>query len=120
MKLSTMRLAYGSLEALAQLVMEEVAPYSLNSNDVLAIAEELKRIQGGVQSTSRYSISMWDADWPHKFWSFSKEYRHFNRTEDDPTVASYTYPMLQVSVGHRDRELLTSIIQYRLRWPVSK
>lgn len=115
-----MRLAYGSTEALAQLVVEEVAPFILHCADVRAITEELEKIQSSMCHTSRYSVTMWDADWPHKFWSFTKEYRHFNRLEDDPTVANYTYPMLQISVGNRDRELLTSIIQYRLRWPVSK
>ena len=119
-KLSTMRLAYGSREALAQLVAEEVAPYLIHQSDVLAIVEELEKIQEKMHPTSRYSVAMWDADWPHKFWSFTKEYRHFNRPEDDPTVANYTYPMLQISVGHRDRDLLSNIIQYRLRWPVSR
>jgi len=118
MKLSVMQLLYGSREVLVQLVAETVAPYSLHPNDVHAIAEEIEKIQDSVHHTARYSIAMWDADWPRKFWSFSKEYRYFNRPEDDPTIANYVYPMLQVSVGHRDRELLTNAIQYRLRWPV--
>jgi hypothetical protein len=115
-----MRLACGSIEMLAQLVAEEVAPCLLHSSDVQAIAEELAKIQDSLQCTSRYSVTMWDADWPHKFWAFSKEYRHFNRLEDDPAVANYTHPILQISVGRRDRELPSNMIQYKLRWPVSK
>lgn len=120
MKLSEMQILYGSRKMLAQLITDTVAPYALHSSDVHAIAEEIEKIQDSIRHPARYSITMWDADWPHKFWSFSKEYRHFNRPEDDPTVANYVYPTLQVSVGRHDRELSSNIIQYRLRWPVSK
>lgn len=120
MKLSEMQILYGSRNLLIQLIIDTVAPYALHSSDVHAIAEEIEKIQDSIRHPARYSITMWDADWPHKFWSFSKEYRYFNRPEDDPTVANYVYPTLQVSVGRHDRELSSNIIQYRLRWPVSK
>lgn len=122
MKLQSMQLLYGDKPALARFVAESVAPFCLSKVDLDAVADEILKIQSRLTISTKYSVSIWDADWPYRFWCFSMQYSAFNRNEDSPAGTSYVRPVLQISFMASSSRVLDPvvIIQYHLKNSLSQ
>lgn len=98
-------------------VADVIAPYRLHPEDLDAAADKIIDMQASIECRCAVSMTMLDSARPGRFWSFTKEYRIYNRQEEDPIATGYICPLLQICISSGTTRIMSWC---ELRHPVEK